>query len=203
MRKPLFALLLISAALLNTACPLIPIPNTNTNANTGAESPTIFVLTRHAERPPDTLENPNPSLTDEGRARAESLKETLKDAGIDVIYATDLNRNRETVAPLAAELGLTPILVNPVRYLNATGASQEIVSEILFSHRGKTVYFCGNRGSIANMPGITQEIWRTLGGTGPAPDRYRDLYIAIVPPGSDVATQFFRQEYGGESSLDP
>lgn len=187
------------ALLLNTACSLVPPPTSDPATQTA----TVFVLVRHAERPPETPENPDPSLTAEGQERAAKLTEIMLEAGVDVIYTTDLARNRETVAALAQQLNITPVLVNPARYVNTTLTAQQIVDEVLAAHRGKTILFCGNRGSLANTPGITDQIWRRLGGSGPNPDRYRHLYLAILPPDADVAAQFLRLEYGGESSLDP
>ena len=43
----------------------------------------------------------DPDLSDAGRARAESLANVLKDAGITAIYATELKRTQQTAAPLA------------------------------------------------------------------------------------------------------
>ena len=69
-------------------------------------------LVRHAERA-DTaggaapMMAADPSLSDAGRQRAESLAAVLKDAGITAIYTTEFKRTQETAAPLAKTLGLT------------------------------------------------------------------------------------------------
>jgi phosphohistidine phosphatase SixA len=80
-------------------------------------------LVRHAERA-DTaggaapMMAADPSLSDAGRQRAESLAAALKDAGISAIYATEFKRTQETAAPLAKALGLTVITV-PANDTNA------------------------------------------------------------------------------------
>jgi broad specificity phosphatase PhoE len=53
----------------------------------------------------------DPSLSEAGRARAISLATVLKDAGITSIVVSEYRRTRETAAPLANSLGLTPTIV--------------------------------------------------------------------------------------------
>ncbi|KCZ60059.1 hypothetical protein HY30_12510 [Hyphomonas chukchiensis] len=79
------------AALVSAACMSSPPP-----------PETVIYLVRHAEK----QTGDDPSLTEEGRARAEDLALTLQQAGITHIYSTDTARTRQTAAPLAAALGL-------------------------------------------------------------------------------------------------
>lgn len=91
MRRPLLFLLLWIAAL----------------APAAAQS-TIFVV-RHAEKA-ETHEQ-DPKLSAPGRDRAEALARILKDAQISAIYVTEFKRTKETAAPLAKVLGLTPTAI--------------------------------------------------------------------------------------------
>lgn len=68
---------------------------------------TVFVV-RHAEKGP---ESPDPSLTAAGEQRARDLARVLRDAGVSAIFASEFKRTQETVAPLAAATGLTPIVI--------------------------------------------------------------------------------------------
>ncbi len=68
--------------------------------------PVIFLI-RHAEQTPDA----EPVLTEAGQRRAARLARQLKDAGIVAIYVTDATRTKETAAPVAQALGLTPRVV--------------------------------------------------------------------------------------------
>jgi probable phosphoglycerate mutase len=52
----------------------------------------------------------DPPLSGEGREQAELLAERLAAVGIDAIYVSSLRRTHETAAPLAARLGLTPVV---------------------------------------------------------------------------------------------
>lgn len=77
------------------------------------EPVTVFVV-RHAERESSESDSP---LSEVGKGRAERLAEMLKDAAITHAFSTEFARTRETVAPLATRLGLTPVVV-PGRDLN-------------------------------------------------------------------------------------
>lgn len=73
-----------------------------------AAQSTIFIV-RHAEK--SGTGGDNPDLSEAGRARAESLATTLKDASISAIYVTDLKRTQQTAAPLAKLLHVDPVIV--------------------------------------------------------------------------------------------
>lgn len=68
---------------------------------------TVF-LVRHAER---EASGADPSLTEAGRARAESLAALLADAGITAIFSSEYKRTQETAAPLAKQLNLSVTVV--------------------------------------------------------------------------------------------
>ena len=76
-------------------------------ASAAVAQSTIFIV-RHAEK---AANGNDPDLSDTGRARAESLAHTLKDAGVSAIYVTDLRRTQQTAAPLAKMLHLDPTIV--------------------------------------------------------------------------------------------
>lgn len=54
-------------------------------------------------------------LSDAGRQQAERLAVAFRDAGADVLFSSDLVRARETAAPLARRLALTPTFVSGLR----------------------------------------------------------------------------------------
>jgi broad specificity phosphatase PhoE len=81
-----------------------------------AAQPAVFIV-RHAERAdtaggaPATM-GADPDLSDAGRARAQSLGDALKDAGITAIFTTEFKRTQQTAAPLARALGLTVVIIS-------------------------------------------------------------------------------------------
>jgi probable phosphoglycerate mutase len=78
---------------------LLPLITLAAMLATAAAEPTIFIV-RHAEKAIDG-DAKDPLLSEAGRARAESLATTLKDAGITAIYATEFKRTQLTAEPLA------------------------------------------------------------------------------------------------------
>jgi probable phosphoglycerate mutase len=82
-----------------------------------------LVLVRHGESEPlvEGTAFPlvdghgDPALAPEGRAQAELVGERLSTEPIAAIYVTTLRRTHETAAPLAARLGLTPIVEADLR----------------------------------------------------------------------------------------
>src|SRR5205085_354526 len=77
-------------------------------APTAAGQSTIFIV-RHAEKAQGGGDDP--VLSEAGQARAESLANLLKDAGISAIYTSEVKRTQQTAAPLARTLHLDPTIV--------------------------------------------------------------------------------------------
>ena len=76
-----------------------------------AAAQTIFVV-RHAERADSAAGAPammatDPDLSEQGRARAQSLAAMLKDANVQAIFTTQYKRTKQTAEPLAKALGVT------------------------------------------------------------------------------------------------
>ncbi len=176
-------------------CELISFPG---NSNTGSPpgTTTTFILIRHAERDPGL----DPPLNDEGMERAQTLRAVLEENGVTAIYGTDFLRNRQTVEPIAELLGITPTFINPLLYVDTPGVAANFIEEALRDHHGGTILFCGNVGTVLGMPGISETIYEQLGGTGEGPNRYRDMYIIVVPDEGEA--RFIKTIYGAESSLD-
>lgn len=79
---------------------------------------TDLLLVRHGESMPGRVDQPfperdghaDPPLSPEGEEQAVRLAERLASAAVDAIYVTPLQRTAQTAAPLAAKLGLTPVV---------------------------------------------------------------------------------------------
>ena len=71
-----------------------------------------YYIVRHAEKAVPSagtaMNTPDdPALSDEGKARAEALKEILKDKNISAIYSTNTVRARTTAEPLSQHTGVS------------------------------------------------------------------------------------------------
>jgi Histidine phosphatase superfamily (branch 1) len=161
---------------------------------------TTIIMVRHAERDPGT----DPPLNAEGQARAQSLAKTLGENGVTAIYTVDYLRNRQTVQPLADKLGLTPAIVDVTQLADTKTLAKVLVNEWLTKHAGGVVLWVGNVGSPAlGTNGSLEDIYRLLGGTGAAPNRYQDLTMIVVPEQGKGNPRFVRTTYGPPSTLDP
>lgn len=136
-----------------------------------ASTTTVLVM-RHAEKASDGSNDP--PLSAAGEARAARLARLLG-AGppaerVQVIYATQFKRTRQTAAPVGAALGVA------VTILGADETDQ-LVAEVLREHRGGRVLVVGHSNTV---PAIVA----ALGG-GPPPTLgegdYGDLFVVAVP----------------------
>ncbi|MEW9551872.1 histidine phosphatase family protein [Nonomuraea sp. NPDC050783] len=84
---------------------------------------TEILLVRHGESEPARADRPfplvdgqgDPGLAPEGREQAERVALRLGAERIDAIYVSTLRRTSETAAPLAARLGLAPVVEPALR----------------------------------------------------------------------------------------
>jgi phosphohistidine phosphatase SixA len=113
--------------------------------------PRQVFLVRHAER---EWEGEDPPLVATGEARAQALAETLRDSGITRIITTQWRRTRDTAAPLAKLLRITPQVI-PV-FDGKARENIEAVAVALHSYKDETVLIVGHitvTGVIAALGG--------------------------------------------------
>ena len=136
------------------------------------EAATTIILVRHAEKAPEGGDMP---ISEAGIARAKELARVLGGARIDAIYVTQYRRTRETVAPLAEALKLTPkVLETGKEY--AAG----VVRTIRENHAGQTVLVAGHSNT-------TVDVLRELGMKDPPfiPEpQFDDLFVCTLIEGA-------------------
>jgi len=136
-----------------------------------ADSTTIIVV-RHAEKEPGSSDPPLSSI---GQARAELLARMFGDVHapghLDAIYVSPTVRSQMTAAPLAARLGLTPIVGPP-------HDARSLARRVLNEHSGGRVLVVGHTDSM-------QEIVESLTGAKGLPPigeaDYGTMYIVTAP----------------------
>jgi len=79
--------------------------------------PVMVILMRHAEK---ASEDPDAELSDQGRERARRIANLLANTGATRLFATEVKRTQQTLAPLA-ERTQQKVLVRPARELATLG----------------------------------------------------------------------------------
>lgn len=113
---------------------------------------TVVVVVRHAEKSTDDPKDP--SLSEQGIARANKLAEVLKDAGVKAVYTTQYKRTQQTGLPTATQSGLQ-VEVRPATKENAKSYSSDLLREIQKKHKGQTVLVVGHSNTV---PEIVKDI---------------------------------------------
>ena len=134
---------------------------------------TVVIVIRHAEK--ESVSAPDPPLSAAGEARAALLERMFgqpQGAGhLDAIYITSALRNRMTAAPLAAQLGIVPIV--------APGDDPKgLARRILRENSGNRVMVIGHANTVP-------EIVAALSGRSDIPQidekEFGTMYIVTVP----------------------
>lgn len=135
---------------------------------------TVVVVVRHAEKGADDPRDP--TLSDAGQARAESLALTLEGAGLDAVYSTQYKRTQLTAAPAAEAAGLT-VQVRPIDASNAAAYDADLLREIRALPPGSTVLVVGHSNTVPTLV-------EAFGGTPQAdmPETEFDRYSVVVLP---------------------
>ncbi|HEX7121914.1 MAG TPA: histidine phosphatase family protein [Gemmatimonadaceae bacterium] len=105
---------------------------------------TVVLVVRHAERAPGTGDVP---LSAEGEARARALAELGRAAGVDAIITTQYLRARQTAAPLATALNLTPEVVAAQGDVEAH--ARAVANAVRQRPAGSTVLVVGHSNTVA------------------------------------------------------
>jgi phosphohistidine phosphatase SixA len=151
-------------------------------------SPAAVFVVRHAEK--DTVPHVNPPLSVAGRARAESLAVTLRNAGITVIVTTQQFRTQQTAAPLAAALHITPVSV-PIDGTKPDEHVRAVVAAVRSRAGNHDIVLVVDHQST--LPGIIA----ALGASRPATVcdvEFSNLYV--LAPASDGSMGLTRAHYG-------
>ncbi len=111
---------------------------------------TTYILLRHAEKDTSTqgstMMQADPPLSDKGIQRAASLPFKLTPYRIDSIYTTNFIRTKSTIAPLANERLLTPVIYDHKKL-------KEFAAYLL-TLKGKTIVVAGHSNTTPAMANL-------------------------------------------------
>lgn len=139
---------------------------------------TVVVLVRHAEKATDHPRDP--SLSPAGVLRARALADALAQLRVQAIYVSAYQRTALTATPLAARIGLEPVVLTAGVDIDAE--AQALAARIRGEHRGQSVLVVGHSNTVPAMV-------RALSGHAPAAiteDEYDRLTVVILGEDSDV-----------------
>jgi phosphohistidine phosphatase SixA len=147
---------------------IVPVPEV-----VAASAHQVIFVVRHAERAATNdptaskrMMADDPPLTPAGQARAARLATMLASAGIQRIYTTEFQRSRQTAAPLAEKLKITPVMAaanDPAPLLQQL---QRSTGNVLVVGQSNTIP------DVLKKLGVKDTV--TL-----ADDQYDDLFIVI------------------------
>ena len=116
------------------------------------EGVTTVVLVRHAEKADDA--DPDSPISAAGRARAKALVPQLASFKPDALIVSQRRRTAETLAPLAAQVKLVPLVRDNERV-------DELAAELLMDFKGRTVVIGWHHGPhepLARALGVKGEL---------------------------------------------
>lgn len=145
------------------------------------DSTTVVLIVRHAEKAAAPADDP--SLTEAGRQRAQSLVNVAGAAGVSAVYSSQYTRTRETAEPLAGHLGV-PVTVRPATAATIQTYTADLAETLRGEHAGEAVL-------VVTHSNLVEPLVEALGGIpGPAvaEDEYDRLVVVMLAPGGGART---------------
>jgi phosphohistidine phosphatase SixA len=156
-----------------------------------AQSPTVVIVVRHAEK--GTTPANDPPLTEAGTARAKALAGALAGANVQAVITTQFARTKDTARPV------TEAKSAPMEVVAAGGgvpAHAKAVADAARKHAGKTVLVVGHSNTVS-------QIVEALGGP-PAKDLcdsdYSFIWTVVLDGG---AARVVKSTFGAPSPETP
>lgn len=157
----------------------------NVRAEDAAAPPAArtVILVRHAEKEATPKDPRDPSLSTAGVERADELARLLGASGAGFVFTSDLKRTQETVAPLAARLGVTSEALPAAN-------SEGVVARLDALPAGSIAVVCGHSNTVprvAELLGIEITGLVDVRGTPMIDDDTYDRAFVITRPASGPA----------------
>jgi phosphohistidine phosphatase SixA len=156
-----------------------------------AQSPTVVIVVRHAEK--GTTPANDPPLTEAGAARAKALATVLANSNVQAVITTQLARTRETGKPTADAKGIT---METVPTSGQTPVHAKAVADAARKHMGQTILVVGHSNTV--MP-----IIEALGGPKAADlcdSDYSYIFTVIL---DGISARVVKSTFGAPSPETP
>ena len=113
-----------------------------------AQSGTVVIVVRHAEKAADDPRDP--TLSETGQARARALAKALELSGLDAAYSTQYRRTRLTALPAAEAAGIE-VQVRPIDGGNAATHADDLARELRALPAGSTALVVGHSNTVPDL----------------------------------------------------
>ena len=192
-RRPLLRERLLLALAVPTVPAALAAQRPSATAPVPIPGVTTVIVVRHAEKA--DVPGGDPPLSAAGERRSLALLDALREAGVQAVVTTQLQRTRLTAAPLARALGLEPEVV-PVS-ADVAAHARQVAEHVLERHAGRTVVVVGHSNTV---PAIVA----ALGA--PAVEaidesEYDDLFVVQRPATGPARRLHVR--YGSAETVEP
>jgi phosphohistidine phosphatase SixA len=147
-------------------------------------APRTVILVRHAEKDAAPADPRDPSLSEAGVQRAQELARLLGASGATHVYTSELKRTQETVATLAARLGLKSEAVPAAK-------SELVVAQLDALPAGSLAIVCGHSNTVprvAELLGVEIDGLEEVRGQRMLHDDAYDRVFVITRPASGPAS---------------
>ena len=156
-----------------------------------ALNPVSVYVVRHAEKGVDDANDP--SLSVAGAQRADALALALADAGVGTIITTHLKRTQATAAPLAARLGIKPVVLTVKRGEGAAHIDDVVAAVEQARRRQKgAVLIVGHSNTV---PQIVTRL-SSVPMAAICDSEYADLLVISLPAAEKEPARLTRARYG-------
>jgi broad specificity phosphatase PhoE len=108
-----------------------------------SDAPATFVIVRHAEKSSDDAHDP--SLSETGKARAQSLARLLADTPLSAAYATGFRRTQQTAQPAADAHGVK------ITIYDAEIPATTLATQLRATHARGTVLVVGHSNTVPEI----------------------------------------------------
>jgi broad specificity phosphatase PhoE len=155
------------------------------------QSDTLVMVVRHAEKAGPTGDV---ALSAPGEERARALLVVARDAGVSAVITTQFQRTRQTGAPVAQALGVTPDVVAAAA--DVKEHARQIAALVRERYLGRTVLVVGHSNTVpAIIAALGGPTMRDL-----CDSEYDRLFVLSLAEGSSA--RLVQSRYGAPSPSD-
>jgi broad specificity phosphatase PhoE len=142
---------------------------------------TTYYISRHAEKANSSGNTP---LSTAGFARADALRDTLINKGIDNIFVSTALRTQQTAAPTAQAISITPVI---------EGSTQDLIQRLKNMRDQRQVLVVGHSNTV---PQIIDALMDSPQNIQISENEFDNLFIIRVARNVSINRTLLQRTYG-------